>query len=168
MGFPRKVEVKGLLHTAGATATAVAAPDSAPAADGTAATEATTGGAAETQPRATRGGVAEGGGGPGSRRRRPGREAGGRAKAGALVETLVSKCPLKWACSELYPVQSSYTSAFGAKPPGATQVGGTGRGCGGGCLRGVEHCPAAASCTLGGVYLEPKVARNVSCAEQCR
>jgi hypothetical protein len=39
-----------------------------------------------------------------------------KAKAGELVETLVSKCPLKWACSELYPAASAYTASFGPKP----------------------------------------------------
>jgi regulator of protease activity HflC (stomatin/prohibitin superfamily) len=105
MGFPRKVEVKGLAHTATKTATAAAAASSAGAA------------AAGTQEAA---GAAAGSSSSSSSGKKPGRPA---VKASDMIDTLSSKVPLKWAASSVVVPGSSYTAAFGSNPGRSPQVG---------------------------------------------
>jgi len=101
MGFPRKVEVKGFKHaTAGSGAASGAADGTTSAAGAVEAANCST--AASRRPH--------------------GKRPGGAVKASELVETLNSKCPLKWACSELYPATSSYVAAFGSNLTRTTQM----------------------------------------------
>jgi hypothetical protein len=102
MGFPRKVEVKGFRHTSASDAAAPAPPGGAD--DGALQTAAPAPGAAAGRLSATA-------------------QRAKHVKASDMVETLNSKCPLKWACSELYPATSSYTAAFGSNPGRSVQVG---------------------------------------------
>ncbi|GBF90561.1 hypothetical protein Rsub_03133 [Raphidocelis subcapitata] len=143
MGFPRKVEVKGLRHAPAsdpAAAAASAAPDAAAApAAGEAATGAAAAAAAAAAARGRRTAAAlraaRGGGGGG----------GGRPKAGDLIETLASHCPLKWACSELYPATSSYSASFGTHPGRMHRVVFPEVDCGWGHVDEVRHPPVSAA-----------------------
>jgi hypothetical protein len=96
MGFPRKAEIKGFKRSP-LPPPGCEAPSTA---SNAAAGEAGTAGRAASR----QGGAVSG------------------AKASQLVDTLKSRCPLKWACSELYPATSTYTSAFGSNPGRTPQV----------------------------------------------
>jgi hypothetical protein len=107
MGFPRKVEVKGIAHTATKTAAAAAA------------SAGNTGMHSQTQEAAAAACTAVGGSSSGGAIKKAGKPA---VKASDMVDTLSSKVPLKWAASSVVVPGSSYTTAFGSNPGRSPQV----------------------------------------------
>lgn len=119
MGFPKKVEVKGLATTAKAKQQP-AADTANPAAAGS----------NDVVAHSSTQGVNDTHGAEGLQNLQHSaacataeRAATKHVRAGEMIETLKSKVPLKWACSELYPATSSYITAFGGNPGKTPQVG---------------------------------------------